>query len=272
MSNFLRPGQGRTLEGYKRQLLHYLVTKILQMLLYTIYCYSLHARNSFSHPIRSLPMPETARQPSPSLVTAPVIRAYTVLRAIWDYYAPPTWLLLYYPLLYLAKVAKRLSVLKSGRETHSRLDVKLAPIKGQGLSWILAHVGIETATTIMSAAILGLLIYVLLLRCGLLGRDFWKATQSVEMEMEDPRSLAHEVPERLLHTSVEIGLDKHEVIVRQKAYGTNELRPPRSWIFAGMRLLIGPANLLLEVSTAQGLHMKLLLRLVGCCFTRNSVP
>ena len=220
-------------------------------------------------------MPETAQESallSCSFLTAPVVRAYTTIRAVWDYYAPPTWLLLYYPLLYLAKVAKRLSVLDPGRGTDSRLDVKLAPIKGQGLSWIVTHIGLETATTTISAAILGQLLYVLVLRCGLLESDFWTGTQSVETEMDDPHSLAHEVPDRLLHTSVEIGLDKNEVIARRKAYGTNELRPPRSWIFVVMRLLIGPANLLLEVNTTQGLDMKLLLSVVGCCFTRNSVP
>ena len=207
-----------------------------------------------------------------SLLTASVVRAYTILRALWDYYAPPAWLLLYYPLLYLAKVAKRLSVLNSGREIDSRLDVKLTRIKGKGLSWILTHVGLETAMTTLSAAILGQLLYVLLLRCSLLEGDFWKGTQSVETEMDDPHSLGHEVPDRLLHTSVETGLDKHEAIARRKAYGTNELWPPRSWISVVVRLLIGPANLLLEVSTTQGLNMNLLLSVVGCCFCRNSVP
>ena len=185
-------------------------------------------------------MPEIARESSLSscsFLIAPVVRAYTILRAVWDYYSPPTWLLLYYPLLYLAKVAERLSVLNAERGNDSRLDVKPAPIKGQGLSWILTHVGLETATTTMSAAILGQLLYVLLLRCGFLGRDFWKGTQSVETEMDAPHSLAHEVPDRLLHTSVEIGLDKHEVIARRKAYGVNELRSPRSWIPCGFLAL-----------------------------------
>ena len=219
-------------------------------------------------------MPGTAWESnllSRSLLTAPVVRAHTILRAIWDYYAPPTWFLLYYPLLYFAKVAKRLSALNSGRGADRQLHVKRAPIQGQGLSWILTHVGLETATTTMSAAILAQLLYVLLLRCGCLESDFWKGTVSIETEMDDPHSIAHEVPDRLLHTSVEIGLDKHELIAQRKAYGTNELRPRRSWISVVVRLLVGPANLLLGVSITQGLHMILLLNVVGCYFALNSV-
>ena len=130
-----------------------------------------------------------------------------------------------------------LSVLTSGRGTDSRLDLKLAPVKGQDLSRILAHVGTETAKSTMFAANLRQLLYVLLLRCSFLESDFWKGTRSVDTKMDDPHSLAHEVPDRLLHTSVEISLDYHEVTARRKAYGTNELRPPRSWIFVIMRSL-----------------------------------
>ena len=152
----------------------------------------------------------------------------------------------------MAKVAKRLSVLYSGGGVDSRLGVKLALIKGQGLSWLPTHVGLETATTTIPAAILGQLLYVLLLRCGFLESDFWKGTPPVQTDMDDPHSLAHEVPDRLLHKSVEIGLKYHEVIARRIAYGTNELRPPRSWISVLMRLLFGPANLLLEVKYYAG--------------------
>lgn len=114
---------------------------------YTTYCHSLQARNNSLHPVKSLPMPGTAQESpllSCSLLTAPVVRAYTIIRTLWDYYAQPAWLLLYYPLLYLAKVAKRLSVLNSGREIDSRFDVKLTPIKGKGLSWILTHIALRT--------------------------------------------------------------------------------------------------------------------------------
>ena len=199
-----------------------------------------------------------------SLLPSPAVRAYTILRACYDFYGPQTWLLLYYPLLYLAQVAKRLSVLSVQREDKTRPDGKP---------------GFE-ATTTSSVAILGLLVYVLLLRYCLLDSDFWKRIQSTylhlgkpsEAEEDNPLSFAHEVLDRLLHTSVKDGLSKDEVITRQKAYGPNEIWHGRNWVFVLLRLSIGPANLPLEASTAQSLVVNLSLTVAGCCCTRNGVP
>ena len=52
---------------------------------------------------------------------APVVRAYGVLRALHDYYGPLTWLLLYYPLFYLAKINTRLGKLNDEQDNEDNL-------------------------------------------------------------------------------------------------------------------------------------------------------
>lgn len=127
------------------------------------------------------------------LLSSLVVRAYTILRACYDFYGPLTWPLLYYSLLYLAKVATRLADLGLTRE--------------------------------------GEMTPVLLLGYRLLDNDFWRGIQSTSLRLgkaskteEDNLSrFADEVPDKLLHIDVKSGLSKKEVLARQEAYGANEI-------------------------------------------------
>lgn len=160
------------------------------------------------------------------LLSSLVVRAYTILRACYDFYGPLTWPLLYYSLLYLAKVATRLADLGLTREG----EMTPVPIKGQSLFPIFAHDSFE-ATTAIIVAILGVLLYVLLLGYRLLDNDFWRGIQSTSLRLgkaskteEDNLSrFADEVPDKLLHIDVKSGLSKKEVLARQEAYGANEI-------------------------------------------------
>ena len=163
-----------------------------------------------------------------SLLPSPVVRAYPILQACWDFYGPQTWLLLYYPLFYLAKVAKKLSA---------------SPSEGQGLYRNFAEVGSEATTVFVF--ILSPLFYVLLLKYCFFESEFWKGMS----EEENPHDSLDEVPDRMLHTSIDSGLSNDEVIARRKTYGLNEIGHRRNWVFVLLHLSVGPANLLLEVST-----------------------
>ena len=198
-------------------------------------------------------MAESAQDPLLQIRSSPpspIVHAFSIVRACWDSYGPQTWLLLYYPLLYLVKVAKRLSVPGSGREDG-----------------VLSKLGFDTATTLY-VAILSPPLYVLLLRYCFFTSDLWNGKNSKESSQD----YSLDVPERLLQTNVENGLSINEVVARRKIYGLNQIGHSRSWSFILCHLSFGPANLLLEACTTGDLEVDLSLTWVDRCCVRNYGP
>ena len=158
----------------------------------------------------------------------PIMRAFSVLKLCWDCYGPQTWLLLYYPLLYLVKSSEQhLSSLCSRYFYYC----SFAETGSRG--------------TLLLVAIIGLLFYVLLLRYHLLDNACWFRQNKYKIT----HGSHEDIPDESLHTDIKTGLRHDEVAARRKIYGANEIWSQRNWIRALLKLFIGPANLLVEVRT-----------------------
>ncbi len=176
-------------------------------------------------------------------------RVQNAFRACLDIYSPETWLVLYYPLFYFAKVARRYPQLiaKQGRGVLSDWS------SSSGDSQTSLHTSITTIEkTALFLTILSPLCYVFLLHYHFLDSRLWKRTspaeESSKFEEDQLYDATYRAPEKLLQIEVDVGLTEDQVSERQKRYGPNEIVTTRNWGFVLLRLALENTNLISEVS------------------------
>ena len=178
-------------------------------------------------------------------------RAQNAFRAYLNTYSPETWLVLYYPLFYLAKVAKRYlqSTAKQGQGQGLPSDSSFPSDESE----TSLHTFNTTAEkTTLFLVILGPLCYVFLLRYHFLDRRSWKTTspgeESSKSRKEQLYDATNRAPESLLQTEVDVGLTEDQVSERQQRYGPNEIVTTRNWFLVLLRLALENTNPVSEVS------------------------
>ena len=175
-------------------------------------------------------------------------RVQNAFRTCLDLYSPETWLVVYYPLFYFAKVAKRYPQRtdKQGQGILSNWSFSSGDAKAS------LHVSSSTIEKIaLFSVILGPFCYVFLLHYHFLDRRLWKISPA------EASSKSEEELERLFQTDVDTGLTEDQVSERQKKYGPNEILTTRNWFYVLLRLAIGTTNLISEVSFADILEKTL---------------
>ena len=154
-----------------------------------------------------------------------------------DLYSPERWLVIYYPLYYLSKIAKRDTEETSERGQGSSLRSVSTSVTFQkgitlALNWI-----------VFALVIVASVYYVLSLSWHLL-----ESTLSKRSDEDAVYDATNKAPNSLLQTDVDMGLTKDEVLKRQKIYGPNEITTSRKWFNVWLRLSAMPKSLVLEVS------------------------
>ena len=184
-----------------------------------------------------------------AFLSSSVRQVQGAFQACLDLYSPETWLILYYPLFYLAKIVKRYSqwTAKQGQGIFS----DWLPLKGEpdASPYTLSAL---FKKEVLPFFILGPLCYVFLLHYHFLDSRSWRTTSPIEElskpEKESSYDAISRVPERLLQTNVDIGLTEDEALERQKVYGPNEILTTRNWFYVFARLALRTTNLVLEVN------------------------
>ncbi len=160
--------------------------------------------------------------------------------------------MLYYPLFYFAKIAKRYPQL-AAKEGHGLLS-------GWSFSSGDSQTSLQTSITTIEKtalflAILGPLCYVFLLHYHLLDTRSRKTTspgeESGKSEEGQLYDATYRAPENLLQIEVDVGLTEDQVSERQKMYGPNEIVTTRNWSFVLLRLALENTNLVSEVSVVE---------------------
>ena len=176
-------------------------------------------------------------------------RVENAFRALLNRYSPETWLVLYYPLFYFAKIAKRCPQWTAEQGQGILSDWSFS----SGDQQASLHVSSLTVEKIaLSLVILVPLCYVFSLQYHLLDSRSWRTTSPAEESSKSGEDSLYDAtdraPERLLQTNVDTGLTEDQVSKRQNRYDPNEILVTRNWFYVLLRLALGTTNLVLEVS------------------------
>ena len=179
-------------------------------------------------------------------------RVQNEFRVCLNLYSPETWLVLYYPLFYFAKVAKRYPQWTAKQEQGILSDWSFS----SGDSQAYLRVSVSTIEKIaLLIVILGPLCRTFLLHYHFLDIRSWRTTspgvESSKSKEEAIYDTTSKAPERLLQTSTDIGLTEDQASERQKKYGPNEILATRNWFYVLLRPALRSTNLTTEVSLVE---------------------
>lgn len=173
-------------------------------------------------------------------------------RASLNLYSPETWLVLYYPLFYFAKVVKRDPQWAAKQGKGILFDSSFSTGDPQASPYVTISIIVKTALPLV---ILGPLCYLFLVNYHLLDSRSWRATSPAEEPSESDEEPIYDTtsraPERLLQTEIDIGLTEEQVSERQKKYGPNEIVTTRNWFYVSLQLAFGATNLVLDSSSTK---------------------